>query len=64
MTPSLIPQALADKHKPLYRSREQLKDGVTLTSKSTDIYNIIYNIAVDPISPLLIRILYFGLQVT
>lgn len=44
VTPSLPPQALNDKYKPLYGSRDQLKDGMTLTSKSTDMYDI----AVEP----------------
>ncbi|KAF7546714.1 hypothetical protein G7Z17_g8232 [Cylindrodendrum hubeiense] len=44
VTPSIVPQALTEKYKPFYRSREALKDGVTLTSKSIDLYDI----AVEP----------------
>ncbi|KAH7235416.1 Alpha/Beta hydrolase protein [Fusarium tricinctum] len=42
--PALPPQALTAKYRPLYRSREQLKDGMTLTSKSTAVYDV----AVEP----------------
>ncbi|CAI6082013.1 unnamed protein product [Clonostachys chloroleuca] len=42
--PALPPQALTERYKPFYRSREALKDGMTLTSKSTDLYDT----AVDP----------------
>jgi acetyl esterase/lipase len=37
--PALMPQALTDKYKPLYNSREQLKNGMTLTAKSTGMYD-------------------------
>ena len=44
VTPSLPPQALTPKYAPFYRSREALKDGLTLTSKSTALYDV----AVEP----------------
>ncbi|RMJ14313.1 hypothetical protein CDV36_006033 [Fusarium kuroshium] len=44
VTPSLPPQALTPKYVPFYRSREALKDGMTLTSKSTALYDV----AVEP----------------
>ncbi|KAF4337909.1 alpha beta hydrolase fold-3 [Fusarium beomiforme] len=37
--PALMPQALTEKYKPLYNSREQLKNGMTLTEKSTEMYD-------------------------
>ncbi|KAF9777040.1 hypothetical protein IL306_004690 [Fusarium sp. DS 682] len=37
--PALMPQALTEKYKPLYNSREQLKNGMTLTAKSTEMYD-------------------------
>jgi acetyl esterase/lipase len=37
--PSLAPQNLTDEYKDLYRSREALKDGFTLTSKSIALYD-------------------------
>ncbi|TVY68153.1 AB hydrolase superfamily protein [Fusarium oxysporum f. sp. cubense] len=37
--PALMPQALTDKYKPLYNSREQLKDGMALNAKSTEVYD-------------------------
>lgn len=37
--PSLAPQNLTDEYKDLYRSREALKDGFTLTSKSITLYD-------------------------
>ncbi|RSL62910.1 hypothetical protein CEP54_005474 [Fusarium duplospermum] len=44
VTPSLAPQALIPKYAPFYRSREALKDGMTLMSKSTALYDV----AVEP----------------
>ncbi|GAB7333651.1 hypothetical protein MBLNU13_g05209t2 [Cladosporium sp. NU13] len=38
--PVLPPQALTEKYKPFYGSREALKDGMALTSKSTDAYDV------------------------
>ncbi|KAJ8107829.1 hypothetical protein OPT61_g8595 [Boeremia exigua] len=38
--PALPPQALTDEFRPLYRSREQLKDGLTLSAKSTEVYDV------------------------
>ncbi|KAF5244105.1 hypothetical protein FANTH_7860 [Fusarium anthophilum] len=37
--PALMPQALTEKYKPLYNSREQLKDGMALTAESTKLYD-------------------------
>ncbi|VUC31181.1 unnamed protein product [Clonostachys rosea] len=38
--PALMPQALTNKYKPYYKSREQLKDGMTLNSKATATYDV------------------------
>jgi acetyl esterase/lipase len=40
----LPPQALTEKYKPLYGSRDQLSNGVTLTAKATNMYDV----AVEP----------------
>ncbi|KAF5570219.1 alpha beta hydrolase fold-3 [Fusarium phyllophilum] len=37
--PALMPQALAEKYKPLYNSREQLKNGMALTAEFTKVYD-------------------------
>ncbi|KAF5599497.1 alpha beta hydrolase fold-3 [Fusarium pseudoanthophilum] len=37
--PALMPQALTDTYKPLYNSREQLKNGMALTAESTKVYD-------------------------
>ncbi|KAH7156625.1 Alpha/Beta hydrolase protein [Dactylonectria macrodidyma] len=42
--PALPPQALIERYKPFYRSRDALRDGMTLTSKSTELYDM----AVEP----------------
>jgi acetyl esterase/lipase len=38
--PSLVPQALTDKYRNLYRSREALSNGLALTSKAMNMYDI------------------------
>ncbi|KAF4425052.1 hypothetical protein F53441_14200 [Fusarium austroafricanum] len=42
--PALMPQALTEKYKPLYNSREQLKNGMALTAESAKMYDM----AVEP----------------
>ncbi|KAK0386761.1 hypothetical protein NLU13_6597 [Sarocladium strictum] len=39
VTPSLMPRALTEEYKALYRSREQLAHGMTLTAESTKLYD-------------------------
>ncbi|PWY62100.1 alpha/beta-hydrolase [Aspergillus eucalypticola CBS 122712] len=39
VAPTLAPQALTDAYRDLYKSREDLKDGYTLTSKSITLYD-------------------------
>lgn len=39
VTPSLAPQALTEKYRGLYKSREALKNGLILTSNSIDMYD-------------------------